>query len=210
MEFRQIGALVTLCIVSVLLFIIYSRRLEYGLAAVSGRPFFFLVVILIAVILFLSILLATPISSNQIIDLYNIIFIITGCVQLIYGSYFYFRYPTQTAAKLNIQPNYFFSYQIGLSHISLAVSAIAAGIMHEGALLVTLQYIIWGWGGAFIHLMRAFSDPLPDQNDPEKQTPQPNPDETGELLLHVPEFYLDIVIPLLFLSFYIFGPGYEG
>lgn len=207
MEFRQIGALVNICIVVFLLFIIYTRRVEYGVAAVMGRPFFFLVVMLIVVIIFLSILLATPITNIQIIELYNIVFLFFGSMQFIYGIYSYLKYPTITANRLNVPPNYFFAYQIGLTHIAMGVSAIIAGAMHEGAILVTIQYVLWGWGSAFVHLIRAFSDPVVE--DPEKQQPQQT-DEAKELLLHVPEFYMNIIVPLVFLTLYIFGPGYEG
>lgn len=217
-QFVAIGVIGGIC--ASVITLVY-RRPDLAMNITNASPIMNLSMAIISLILILAIGLATPIESSEIAVIFDAILLIWGCILIIYGIFCHFYEPSYFSYVHKTPPQPFLALKIGVLYLSLGIQCLIVGITKDSALALLVQLVLIGWGTSVVYFLRAFYG-IPNENYDQKkmQTYHINEEVTDvnesssntngpfhdrEASLRTPEFFLNITIPIIFLTLYIFG-----
>ena len=222
---RQFVAIGFICGICASIITLIYRRPDLAMNITNASPLMSISMAIIGLILILAIGLATPIESSEIGVIFDAILLLWGFVLLVFGFFCHLYEPSYLSLAHKTHPQPLFAFKIGILYISLGVQCLIVGFTKNPALALLVQLVLLGWGTSILYLLRAFYG-IQDENYNQKKNNYPsneeeqnvdlnsnstlnnanfNPFNDREASLRTPEFYLNITIPIIFLTLYIFG-----
>jgi hypothetical protein len=209
---RQIVAIGVIGGICASLFALIYRRPDLVTTLSNASPIISMAMAVTSLLLVLAIGLATPIEPEDISVIFYALMSLWGLVLAAYGALCHFYDPNFFSTSHKTAPQPFVLRKTGILYIALGLQCLIVGTLKEDALTLLVQLVVVGWGSCLLYLYRAFRG-LPDEPvyDTRKSPPPESLEEQSPALpdreasLRTPEFYFNLIIPILFLTLYIFG-----
>lgn len=196
MNIRQCFALGVIGGITSLAGVIVYRRKDPDVAMTTTQPLFPLFSAAMTLMLILALTFVTPISTEEIQNMFYVILIVIGVLQAVVGGVIYTFFPEKTARQLQTSSHELFQFDIGVTYVATGLMLCVAGGSRTGALPVVVFLSVFCWARLVFHIWRIFS--LPKKTEPaEDDTPSP------PQYVWVLENYTDALCPILVLSFYV-------
>jgi len=192
MNIRQCFALGVIGGITSLAGVLIYRRKDPDVSLTTTQPLFPLFSAALMLMLVLAVIFVTPISTEEIENMFYIILIVIGVLQAVVGGVLYSLFPEKTARHMQTHSHDLFQFVIGITYVATGLMLCVAGGSRSGALPVVVFLSIFCWARLVFHIWRIYALP-------KKVCLVEDGINSGWVL----ENYTDILCPIVVLSLYV-------